>query len=93
MFELKIIKAANSVYRGIVRLGIRSLERRDVKAYERLERETARAQAMRESTLVMKMRASFVEDAANESYGYTVRDVNAALNELQNNLDDSTFKN
>lgn len=88
MYELKIVYVAGKLYRGIVNLGLRSVNRRDKRALQELTGNLDHAEAMRETAEELLSRAEKLEDVANQQYHDRVVLVNTAYNLLSNLRDD-----
>lgn len=88
MFEIKVAKAANVVYRGIIRASLRSVERRQVRAERKRNRELQDAANLRNMAHHYAGQAIVVEREAMDKHKDATLAVNAATNVLQNAHDD-----
>lgn len=91
MLELKIIKGVNRIYRGIVRLGLRSVNARDKRALRKLDASLDHAQDTRDLARKLRREADVIEDTAHLDYSIKQRQINSAHNLLSNALDDLTL--
>lgn len=91
MLELKIIRAANRMYRGILNLGLKSLNAKDTRNLKKLNRDLKYADDMRRAAQRMRRAATALEDTTNKDYATKSRDVTAAYNFIINARDDSSL--
>lgn len=90
MFELKLIALVNRMYRGIIDLGLVSLNRRDKRALKKLNNTMRVSDDLGDLGVSLVERADAMADAANAEYSRKQLDINAAYNTLQNMRDDLT---
>lgn len=91
MLELKIIKAANRIYRGVIRLSLRSVNMRDKRALKNLDSKLDQAKRARIFAAQLHTEADNIEDTAHVNYSRKQRNINSAYNLLENALDDGAI--
>lgn len=98
MFELTLAKAANRLYRGVVRLSLNSVNLRDKVNLKVLNRRLSKAEQKHETAEDLVEAASRLHNQADEDadkchaqYGAKLRQINSAYHTLENALDDSAF--
>jgi len=87
MFELKIIRGANRLYRGVVRLALRSVNARDQRALNKLNGNMQKADQMRDAAQRLKRQAQSLEAKANDTYAVEATQINATYHTLANHAD------
>lgn len=88
MYELKLASGAAALYRNVIGLSIKLLHIRDKRAYKVYHRRTASADRMNVMADRLIEEADDVRDFANEQISAHERQMNAALNTLENAKDD-----
>ena len=91
MLELKLLKGLNSVYRGAIRLGLRSINARDKRSLRKLDAQSEHAQDTRKLGSRLLKEADVIEDTAHVDYAIKARGINSAHNLLSNALDDTAI--
>lgn len=91
MYELKLANGAASLYRAVVGLSIRLLHIRDKRAYKKYHARTNSADRMDTMAARLHEEADDVRDYANERINDHARNMNSALNALENARDDIPF--
>jgi hypothetical protein len=88
MLELKVIRTANKLYRGLITLGLRSLNRKDKANLREYNNNLTVATDYRNLAVELRKRADSTETKATKVYDEKARAINAAYNTLQNARDD-----
>lgn len=89
MLEVKIIRALNAVYRGAIRLAMKSVDFRDRVALKKLDCRLERAQVMCDIADRLRRQAPVLEQKAHDQYAEKAVGINESYNTLANALDDS----
>lgn len=92
MYELKLASGAAALYRAVIGLSIKLVHMRDRRAYKVYHRRTASADRMDTMAARLQEEADDVRDYANERINEHAREVNSALNTLENAKDDIPFR-
>lgn len=92
MYELKLASGAAALYRAAIGLSIRLLHLRDRRAFKAYHRRTDSADRMNVMAERLVQEADDVRDYANERINDHARNLNSALNTLENARDDIPFR-
>lgn len=89
MLQLKIARASAKLYRGILAISLRSVDKADARNLASLDRKMAFANKLREGAMLVMAQSRDIEVNSNKEYDVNSRKITSAHNELSNLLQDT----